>query len=98
MKHSLKEEIVKYLSITYRWHPKGELTDYMKWTYIEKGIEKTYLSETVGRKLREAESEGRIAVKDDGISVQYKFLPVERRSLYITYSNRIDKNKIFKDY
>lgn len=49
---------------------------------------KRYLPETVGRALRSLEEDCIIAVKEDGISVQYKWIPFDLRGRYITSSER----------
>jgi hypothetical protein len=92
---SLKETVIKYLAHNPDWHNKGFLTDTLKWSYLEKGTNKTYLAESVGRKLRIAEEESRIAVKQDpnSNSVLYRFLPVEKRSSYIPWSMRDNDKK-----
>lgn len=90
---SLKEDLARWLARSGQWEPKGLLTDTLKWTYVEKGVTKQYLAETCGRKLRELESESRIAVKDLGASICYKFLPPERRNSYIPWSSRPDGKK-----
>lgn len=96
MKTSLKERVIKWLAIRSDWIPKGEILS-LDWKY-EDG--RTYMSDTVSRKLRESEEEGRIAVKTDPASnsVLYKFLPVDRRANYIPYSSRPDdrKNVLFR--
>lgn len=84
-KASLKDKLVKHLSLQYpSWVAKGELTAVV-WK-DESG--KTFLPETVGRKLREAEGNKRIAVKEKGVSVQYKWIPHELRAKYISTSER----------
>lgn len=91
MKTPLIDKLVKHLSLQYpSWVAKGELTA-IQWK-DDNG--KTFLPETVGRKLREAEQDHRIAVKDKGVSVQYKYLPVELRKKYIPTSVRKD-DKLF---
>lgn len=87
---SLIETLCRYMASHNEWRSKAYLTDTMKWKYEEKGIKKTYMAETCGRKLRLLESESRIAVrvKDGGDMVEYKFIPVEHRSRYISFSSR----------
>lgn len=75
------------------WVSKGALTA-LVWR-DDKG--KTFLPETVGRKLREAEAESKIAVKDKGVSVQYKWIPHELRSKYIPTSERVSKDVLFHE-
>lgn len=90
-KASLKDKLVKHLSMQYpSWVAKGELTS-IQWK-DDNG--KTFLPETVGRKLREAESDRRIAVKEKGVSVQYKWIPHEMRARYIPTSQRLG-DKLF---
>lgn len=81
---SLQDKLVHYLFERKDWIPKGEIL-LLTWK-DDKG--KRYMADTVSRKLREAESEKRIAVKPDGVSVVYKWLPYERRSRYIPTSVR----------
>jgi len=70
------------------WIPKGNITAVT--FYHERGKSRgaRYLPETVGRTLRNLEEDRIIAVKPDGISVQYKYLPIDRRPYYITSSER----------
>jgi hypothetical protein len=87
MRTPLIDKLVKHLSLQYpSWIAKGELTAVL-WK-DEKGH--TFLPETVGRKLREAEEDRRIAVKKTGKSVSYKWLPHELRKRYIPTSVRKD--------
>lgn len=98
MRDTLKEQLARFLANKGCWESKGALTDHCTWHYTEKGITKTYLAETVGRKLRLLEEESRIAVKSEGSSVQYKFLPTDKRNRYIPWSIRPEgqKNNLFK--
>jgi hypothetical protein len=89
---SLKEDIIRFLAHNPDWHTKAELLN-REWKYPDG---RTYMSDTVSRKLREAESESRIAVKDTGVSVSYKFLPVEKRKDYQPWSLRVNKDELFK--
>lgn len=86
MKHSLQEDIIRWLANNPDWHPKGEILNII-WKYPDG---RTYMSDTVSRKLRNSEEERRIAVKPDpnSNSILYRFLPVERREKYINFSNR----------
>jgi hypothetical protein len=82
---ALVDKLVKDLSLAYpAWVAKGEITA-RQWK-DEKGH--TFLPETVGRKLREAEEDRRIAVKKTGKSVSYKWIPHELRKKYIPTSER----------
>lgn len=85
---SLENVLARYLASHNEWRSKGFITDTLKWKYVEKGVEKTYLAETAGRKLRVLESEGRIAVREKDGSVEYKFVPPEYRRRYIPFSSR----------
>lgn len=98
MKLALKDVLVRYMASHNEWRSKFHITDEMTWKYIEKGMTKEYLSETVGRKCRELESENRLAVRDKGASIEYRFLPPERRKSYIPWSMRDSdkKNVLFK--
>ena len=92
MKTALVDKLVKYLSQEYpRWVPKGEITA-MTWRGDDG---KTFLPETVGRKLRNAEEDHRIAGKEKGVSVQYKWIPHELRDRYIPKSERTGE-ELFK--
>jgi hypothetical protein len=95
---SLKEDVIKYLFDNDTWIHKGALCDDKEWTHVEKGVTKRYLGDTVARALRQAESESRIARRDDdnGVSIMYKFLPPPIRNKYIPWSNRKDKTILFK--
>jgi hypothetical protein len=87
----LIDKLVKDLSLTYpSWVAKGEITA-RQWK-DDNG--RTFLPETVGRKLREAEENRRIAVKKTGKSVSYKWLPFELRAKYIPTSER-EGDKLF---
>lgn len=72
------------------WVAKGTLTADMVWRHnIGKHYGKRYLPETVGRALRSLEEASIIAVKDQGISVCYKWIPPELRKRYIPGSQRL---------
>lgn len=97
MKNSLIDQLIAHLHRQYEqgiggWVAKGELTS-VQWR-DKKG--KTYLPETVGRTLRDAEVAKYIAVRPRGVSVEYKWIPHERRVRYITTSERRDPFIIFK--
>lgn len=96
-KESLSKRLAFFLKKEQKWLSKGYITDTLEWFYYEKGIKKKYLSETVGRKLRELESNSIIAVKPDGVSEQYKYLPLEIKSRYIPYSLRENKSIILRE-
>lgn len=66
------------------WIAKGEITR-MTWK-SENGT--SYLPETVGRALRSAEEEKRIAVKYEGKNTLYKWIPHDRREKYIPTASR----------
>lgn len=95
---SLENILARYLASHNEWRSHGYLSDTMKWKYVEKGVEKTYMAETVGRKLRKLESEGRIAVRQSNQSNEYKFIPVEHRKRYVPWSERPSdrKNVLFR--
>jgi len=90
--NGLKSVLTMYLQKKSDWTPKGNLTAV---TWFHKNSQKQYLPETVGRELRELETEKVIAVKPDGVSVQYKYIPEDIRERYITSSQRTD-DKLFK--
>lgn len=95
MTHSLKEDLIRYLAKNPHWHTKADLL-MMIWRYPDG---RKYMSDSVSRKLRLAEEESRIAVKDDptSVSVMYKFLPVEKRKNYIPFSLRTNKQVLFHE-
>lgn len=89
----LQDQLVNWLAKEENaptWFPKAVLTDTMKWQYEEGHKIKTAMADTVSRKLRLAEEAKRIAVKPDGKSVQYRFLPLDKRSMYIPTSERLE--------
>lgn len=100
MAHStLQDQLRSYLQKNWAWHSKGTLTANMEWRHARgKHFGVRYLPETVGRALRLLEESSVIAVKDDGISVQYKWLPPEKRASYKPWSTRPnhDKQTLFK--
>ena len=53
---TIKDQLTDFLKGK-DWIPKGDITDTRSWEYYEKGVKKTYLSETVGRALRDLEEE-----------------------------------------
>lgn len=80
----LPNQLVGFLSRNHTWHAKGTLTADMTWHHqVGQRYGKRYLPETVGRTLRHLEEDSIIAVKPDGISVAYKWLPPVRRKSYI---------------
>lgn len=95
MSHGLKENLIRYLASHNEWRSKGAILQ-LQWKYY--GEDKTYMPDSVSRKLREAEEECRIARRDSGISCEYKFLPPERRKSYIPWSSRPNdkKNILFR--
>ena len=89
----LSAQLVEYMTDN-GWYSKGTLTADMIWKHPRgRNYGKRYLPETVGRVLRHLEESSIIAVKDDGISVQYKWIPVKYRGQYIPYSARPDYKK-----
>lgn len=98
MKLSLKDILVRYMASHNEWRSKYHICQEMNWKYQEKGQMKTAMADTISRKLRECEEESRLARKDDGKSCQYKFLPPDKRSMYIPWSIRPEgqKNNLFK--
>lgn len=98
--HGLNKQIASYLKNNHAWFAKGTLTADMEWRH-ERGQHYgvRYLPETVGRALRHLEEMSIVAVKDDGKSVQYKYLPENYRPHYIPWSTRPDdkKDKLFHD-
>lgn len=94
----LPAQIIKYMTGK-DWLSKGALTADIEWKHQRgRNYGARYLPETVGRALRHLEESSIIAVKDDGISVQYKWIPVKYRGCYIPYSQRpnYEKNILFK--
>ena len=98
--HGLPAQLDSYLRSASRWMSKGHLTAEREWVHL-KGKSKgaRYLPETVGRALRSMEEQSIIAVRDSGISVEYKWLPFEMRGRYIPSSARPDhaKDKLFRE-
>lgn len=93
MKTPLINKLVHYLfENKEKWTPKGEIL-LLTWK-DDNG--KRYMADTVSRKLREAESLKRIAVKDDNNSVVYKWLSFERRATYIPTSERENPSVLFR--
>lgn len=93
---AIEDQLVKYLYKTPKeWIHKGNLLE-IEWFYVEKGIKKKAMADTVSRTLRIAESNKRIARRDSGKSCEYRFLPPEYRSSYINYEARKDKKILFK--
>jgi hypothetical protein len=98
--NGLPAKIERYLHQINSWASKGALTAGMVWKHdTGKDAGKQYLPETVGRKLRSLEELGIIAVRDSGVSVEYRWLPPEIRKRYIPYSCRPDgaKDKLFRE-
>lgn len=80
----LNGQLASYLQSHHEWHAKGTLTADMTWTRKQgRKYGTRYLPETVGRALRHLEEVSILAVKDDGISVQYKWIPHAMRPAYI---------------
>ena len=93
----LPAQLVTYLRQV-GWTSKGDLTT-LEWRHvIGKSVGAKYLPETVGRALRLLEEDSIIAVKPCGISVQYRYLPPEKRAGYIPTSARAkgEENVLFK--
>lgn len=87
--HGLPLLLVTHLIRENVWVSKGVLTADMVWKHPKgKNYGKRYLPETVGRALRSMEEQKIIAVRDSGISVEYKYLPPEYRKRYIPSSSR----------
>lgn len=92
----LENQLVKYLADTpLHWFPKGYLLE-MKWQYEEKGTIKTAIADTISRSLRRCEESKRIAQRPSGKSCEYRFLPPDKRKIYIPYTMREDKSILFK--
>lgn len=71
------------------WISKGTLTADMEWRrQTGRRYGTRYLPETVGRALRLLEEKSIIAVKQDGQSVAYRWIPERFRGVYIPYSRR----------
>lgn len=84
----LSAQLVSYMT-GQDWISKGTLTADIVWKHQRgRNYGARYLPETVGRALRHLEESSIIAVKDDGISVQYKWIPVNYRGQYIPFSRR----------
>lgn len=91
----LKEQIVRFLRER-DWTSKAVI---LEGKFYYKNSPKKYMSDTVGRTLRSAEEESLIAVKDDpnSKSILYKYIPPHLRPLYIPYSLRTEKTKLFHE-
>lgn len=87
----LSLQLAEYLAKG-NWTSKGHITD-TRWVNRKNGVR--YLPETVGRALRRLEEGSILAVKKDGKSVQYKWIPHEMRTHYIPTSER-QGDKLFK--
>lgn len=86
---SLSAQLTGFLSRDHVWHSKGRLTADMVWKRTAgKEYGKRYLPDTVSRALRLLEESSRVAVKPDGKSVAYKWLPPEYRKKYIPITQR----------
>ena len=95
-RNGLPQLLVSHLSKVGDWIPKGTLTADMVWKHPQgKNSGKRYLPETVGRALRLLEESSVIAVKEDGISVRYKWIPSQMRERYIPSSQRTGES-LFK--
>jgi hypothetical protein len=81
------------------WVSKSDITAVEFFHTSGKSKGARYLPETVGRALRNLEEDHVIAVKPHGISVQYRYLPEERRARYIPTSARPkgQEYKLFRD-
>ena len=76
------------------WFSKGTLTADIEWKHQRgRNYGVRYLPETVGRALRHLEESSIIAVRDDGVSVQYKWIPRHFRNRYIPFSLRAPDKK-----
>lgn len=94
MANSLSTQIKMYLLERKEdWVPKGNITAVNFYHESGKSRGAKYLPETVGRTLRTLEEDRIIAVKPCGISVQYKYLPIDRRPYYIPSSARLKGNE-----
>ena len=96
----LPKQLEVFLHHHQAWASKGYLTADIQWKHqIGKHAGVRYLPETVGRALRTLEEKSVIAVKDEGISVQYAWIPPEKRKFYIPFSTRPDylKHKMWSD-
>ena len=92
--HGLPAQLDSYLRSAGRWISKGHLTAEVEWKHQRgKHTGARYLPETVGRALRHLEEASNIAVRESGISVEYKWLPFELRGRYIPSSARPDSEK-----
>lgn len=79
------------------WVSKGTLTADTVWKHQKgKSYGKRYLPETVGRCLRSMEEEKLVAVRQDGISVEYRYIPEEFRGKYIPWTQRNDKRLLWQ--
>lgn len=96
MTEYLREKLIKHLQDQPQgvWTPKGAITEIR---FFHEDDVKQYLPETVGRELRGLESDSIIAVRGQGVSVEYRWMPESVRESYIPYSQREDKSILFKE-
>lgn len=97
--HGLQLLLVQHLR-NLSWVSKGNLTAEIIWKHPRgKNAGKRYLPETVGRALRLLEEQKILAVRSNGLSVEYKYIPSELRERYIPSSARPDgeRNKLFRE-
>ena len=94
---SLKSQLKDYfLSNKKSWFHKGTLLRLR----LKNKQGNIYMGPTIGRALRNLESEKFLAVRPDknGKSIEYRYLPEQLRDYYLNHSERPngEKDKIFK--
>lgn len=93
MKKGLKEDLIRFLARHDEWWPKVTLMESIVWRQPNGKI---YMKSNVDRQLRIAQKERRIAVKQLGNTLQYKFIPTNLREIYIPFSEREYKEVLWK--
>lgn len=91
---TLSYQLQQYLRENPVWHSKGKLTADLIWKH-KNGFR--FLPDSVSTTLRKLERNKIVAVKPDGVSVMYKYIPVDLRKIYIPTTSRLkgQERKLF---